>query len=148
MDRLTRVHGHRSALVTKLDIRWGYNNVRMRDGDQWKAAFKTNHGLFEPMVMFCYDFSSFSSFTCLLSTVFSKPRSHSLFCQPRHLPLHYHTSSHHHLPTWLFFILISDFDSLCLPSYLRCPVQYFDPLWQVLPRPLLYLTLASAMTKP
>ena len=24
----------------------------MRDGDQWKAAFKTNRGLFEPMVMF------------------------------------------------------------------------------------------------
>ena len=42
MDRLTRVHGRRSALFTKLDIRWGYNNIRMRDGDQWKAAFKTN----------------------------------------------------------------------------------------------------------
>ena len=22
---------------TKLDIRWGYNNVRIQDGDQWKA---------------------------------------------------------------------------------------------------------------
>ena len=52
MDRLTRVHGRRSALFMKLDIRWGYNNIRMRDGDQWKAAFKTNRGLFEPMVMF------------------------------------------------------------------------------------------------
>ena len=52
MDRLTRVHGRRSALFTKLDIRWGYNNIRMRDGDQWKAVFKTNRGLFEPMVMF------------------------------------------------------------------------------------------------
>ena len=31
---------------TKLDIRWGYNNVRFRDGDQWKAAFKTNKGLY------------------------------------------------------------------------------------------------------
>ena len=27
---------------TKLDVRWGYNNVRIKDGDQWKAAFKTN----------------------------------------------------------------------------------------------------------
>ena len=27
---------------TKLDIRWGYNNVRMREGDEWKAAFRTN----------------------------------------------------------------------------------------------------------
>ena len=37
---------------TKLDVRWGYNNVRIKDGDQWKAAFKTNKGLFEPTVMF------------------------------------------------------------------------------------------------
>ena len=35
---------------TKLDIQWGYNNVRIQDGDQWKAAFKMNKGLFEPTV--------------------------------------------------------------------------------------------------
>ena len=52
MDRLTRVHSHRSALFTKLDICWGYNNICICDGDQWKAAFKTNRGLFEPMIMF------------------------------------------------------------------------------------------------
>jgi RNase H-like domain found in reverse transcriptase/Reverse transcriptase (RNA-dependent DNA polymerase)/Integrase zinc binding domain/Chromo (CHRromatin Organisation MOdifier) domain len=37
---------------TKLDVCWGYNNVRIRKGDKWKAAFKTNKGLFEPTVMF------------------------------------------------------------------------------------------------
>ena len=37
---------------TKLDVRWGYNNVHIREGDQWKAAFKMNKGLFEPTVMF------------------------------------------------------------------------------------------------
>ena len=38
----------------KLDVQLGYNNVQIRDGDsdQWKAAFKTNRGLFEPTVMF------------------------------------------------------------------------------------------------
>src|ERR1700678_774153 len=25
---------------TKMDVRWGYNNVRIKEGDQWKAAFK------------------------------------------------------------------------------------------------------------
>ena len=26
----------------KLDVQWGYNNVQIKEGDQWKAAFKTN----------------------------------------------------------------------------------------------------------
>ena len=37
---------------TKLDVQWGYNNVRIREGDEWKAAFLMNRGLFEPTVMF------------------------------------------------------------------------------------------------
>jgi hypothetical protein len=41
-----------SKFFTKLDIRWGYNNVRIKEGDEWKAAFITNKGLFEPTVMF------------------------------------------------------------------------------------------------
>ena len=41
-----------STLFTKFDIRWGYNNIRLREEDQWKAAFSTPLGLFEPTVMF------------------------------------------------------------------------------------------------
>jgi len=37
---------------TKFDVRWGYNNIRIKEGDEWKAAFKTSNGLFEPTVMF------------------------------------------------------------------------------------------------
>src|SRR5271168_4261436 len=37
---------------TKLDVRWGFNNVRMKKGDEWKAAFRTNRRLFESLVMF------------------------------------------------------------------------------------------------
>jgi len=36
----------------KFDVRWGYNNVRTVLATEWKAAFKTNHGMFEPLVMF------------------------------------------------------------------------------------------------
>ena len=36
---------------TKLDLRWGYNNVWIKEGDKWKAAFKTCFGLFEPLVV-------------------------------------------------------------------------------------------------
>ena len=39
------------ALFTKFDICWGYHNVHIQEGNQWKAAFKTPLGLFEPLVM-------------------------------------------------------------------------------------------------
>ena len=39
-------------MFTALDIRWGYHNIRIREEDQWKAAFKTPYGLFKPKVMF------------------------------------------------------------------------------------------------
>jgi Reverse transcriptase (RNA-dependent DNA polymerase) len=38
-------------LFSKFDIRWGYNNIRVKEGDEWKAAIKTSQGLFEPKVM-------------------------------------------------------------------------------------------------
>jgi len=36
----------------KLDLIWGYNNVQIKEKDEWKAAFLTNKGLFEPQVMY------------------------------------------------------------------------------------------------
>jgi len=39
-------------VFTKMDLRWGYNNVRIKKGDKWKVVFTTLEGLFEPMVMF------------------------------------------------------------------------------------------------
>ena len=39
-------------VFTKMDLRWGYNNVRIKEGDEWKAAFTTPEGSFEPTVMF------------------------------------------------------------------------------------------------
>ena len=39
-------------VFTKMDLRWGYNNVRIKEEDEWKAAFTTLEGSFEPLVMF------------------------------------------------------------------------------------------------
>jgi hypothetical protein len=41
-----------AKIFSKLDVRWGYNNIRIKDGDEFKVAFRTNRGLFEPQVMF------------------------------------------------------------------------------------------------
>jgi RNase H-like domain found in reverse transcriptase/Reverse transcriptase (RNA-dependent DNA polymerase) len=47
------IHGLAGAgIYTKLDIRWGYNNIHIKEGNEWKATFKTSEGLFEPTVMF------------------------------------------------------------------------------------------------
>jgi len=42
----------KKKLFTKMDLRWGYNNVRIKERDEWKVAFSTPEGSFEPMVIF------------------------------------------------------------------------------------------------
>ena len=39
-------------VFTKMDLRWGYNNVRIKERDEWKAAFTTLERSFEPMIIF------------------------------------------------------------------------------------------------
>ena len=39
-------------VFNKMDLRWGYNNARIKEEDKWKVAFTTLEGLFEPTMMF------------------------------------------------------------------------------------------------
>jgi hypothetical protein len=67
-DLIDKLKG--ATIFSKMDLRWGYNNVRIKDGDQWKAAFKTNRGLFEPMVMFFGMSNSPATFQALMDEIF------------------------------------------------------------------------------
>ncbi|QRW25069.1 Retrotransposable element Tf2 protein [Rhizoctonia solani] len=40
-----------AKVFTKLDLRWGYNNVQVKEGDKWKTAFQTKYGLYKSLVM-------------------------------------------------------------------------------------------------
>jgi len=39
-------------VFTKIDLQWGYNNVRIKEGDEWKVAFTIHVGSYELVVMF------------------------------------------------------------------------------------------------
>ena len=62
----------KAKYFTKLDIRWGYNNVRIKEGDEWKAAFRTNRGLFEPLVMFFGLTNSPATFQTMMNEIFQE----------------------------------------------------------------------------
>ena len=55
---------------TKLDIHWGFNNVRIKPRDEWKAAFWTNWGLFKPLVMFFGMTNSLAIFQTMMNDIF------------------------------------------------------------------------------
>ena len=57
-------------IFTKLDIRWGYNNIRIKEGDEYKAAFKTKYGLWEPTVMFFGLCNSLATFQAIMDWIF------------------------------------------------------------------------------
>ncbi len=60
------------TLFTKFDIRWGYNNVRIQEGDEWKAAFLTLEGLFKLTVMFFGLTNSPTTFQMMMNMIFHR----------------------------------------------------------------------------
>ena len=55
---------------TKLDIRWEYNNVCIKENDQWKPILKTNTGLFKCLVMFFSLTNSLAIFQTMIDALF------------------------------------------------------------------------------
>ena len=60
----------KARYFTKLDVHWGFNNVRIKPRDEWKVVFQTNWGLFEPLVMFFGMTNSLATFQTMMNDIF------------------------------------------------------------------------------
>jgi hypothetical protein len=67
-QQIDRLRGR--TRFTKLDIRWGYNACQVKKGHEWKAAFTTAEGLYEPLVMFFGLTNSPATFQAMMNTLF------------------------------------------------------------------------------
>jgi len=56
-------------VFTKLDLQWGYNNVQIKKGDEWKAVFTALEGSFEPTVMFFSLTNSLAMFQTIMNEI-------------------------------------------------------------------------------
>ena len=61
-----------SSYFAKFDVRWGFMNIRIKAGDEWKAAFVTPRGVFEPLVMFFGQTNAPPTFQRYMNEMFSQ----------------------------------------------------------------------------
>ena len=57
-------------LFMKMDLRWGYNNVHIKENDEWKAAFTCFRRSFEPLIMYFRLCNSPTTFQVMMNKIF------------------------------------------------------------------------------
>ena len=57
------------TVFTKIDLQWSYNNIRIKEGEEWKAAFTTHVGSLELVVMFFGITNSPATFQAIMNKI-------------------------------------------------------------------------------
>ena len=60
-----------SKLFMKMDLKWGYNNVRIKEGDEWKAIFVCFQEGFKPLVMYFRLCDFPTTFQAMMNEIFA-----------------------------------------------------------------------------
>ena len=57
-------------IFTKLDLRWGYNNIRIKEGDEWKVVFTIYIRAYKPTIMYFGLTNSPATFQTMMNNLF------------------------------------------------------------------------------
>ena len=60
-----------AKLFMKMDLRWGYNSVHIKENDEWKAVFTCFHRSFEPLIMYFRLCNLPTTFQAMMNEIFA-----------------------------------------------------------------------------
>ena len=92
----------------KLNLIWEYNNIQIKEGNEWKAVFLTNKGLFEPQVIY---FRLYNSPVSYASPLVQKLHLHSEVTSKSYKPV-FHSG---YLSCNMSYSSVATIQVFCLP---------------------------------
>jgi len=105
-----------ATIFTKMDLRNGYHLIRMKEGEEWKTAFKTRYGLYEYQVMPFGLTNAPATFMRLMNNVLSQYLDTCCICYLDDILVYSNNKVQHIKDVSNILESLSKADLLCKPS--------------------------------